>query len=147
MNANSLLERVANLNDDQAELGSRLNAVTMDMDARASALEQVLDEALGSLRSEMDKKIEVLEAALRNAMAESDNATRQGLGELSGMFEHHLNDEDERWERQRHHSMSTLEQRISQWRAEIDDSRRQDIADVAHSMVDIGNRLMALRRD
>jgi hypothetical protein len=42
--------------------------------------------------------------------------------------------------------MSALEQRIAQWRAEIDDTRRDDMQEVATSMMDIGQRLMALRQ-
>ncbi len=39
-----------------------------------------------------------------------------------------------------------VDQRIAQWRADIENARRGDIQEVGSSMMDIGERLLALKK-
>jgi hypothetical protein len=49
-------------------------------------------------------------------------------------------------EKERDDSARILDQRIAQWRAEMEDDRREDMDNVATSLMEIGQRMMALRK-
>ncbi len=107
---------------------------------------KVQSEASDKLRSEFSEEIGKLTHALRSQVDVVDNSLRQDIGELGQSFQAHVADEPVKWETERRNSYVAIEQRIAQWRAEIEDTRKQDMADVANSMMDIGRRLMALRQ-
>jgi hypothetical protein len=107
---------------------------------------KVQSDASDKLRTEFSEEIGKLTDALRSQVDGMDHSLRRDIGDLSQNFQTHVEEEPVKWETERRNSYVAIEQRIAQWRAEIDDTRKQDMADVANSMMDIGRRLMALRQ-
>ena len=84
--------------------------------------------------------------AWHQELGELDKRLRESLQDLARSLAQHVSDNDVKRQADREQSMTSLEQRIAQWRAEIDDTRRDDMQEVASSMMNIGQRLMTLRK-
>ena len=109
-------------------------------------LSGLFSEALAKAKGELEEKIDTVADHLRSAIDEQNHRLRAFLHELSTSFTSHIVEEEIRRDEDRGQVMTALEQRIAQWRAEIDDRRRDGKQDAATSMVDVGQRLMALRQ-
>ena len=125
----------------------RFEALNGRIDDETKVLQEAYTEAVGQLRGDFELRMQIISDTLQTALKDLETDMRHGLLDLSGSFVAHMADEDKKWEKERAHSLTTLEQRIAQWRAEVDDDRRQDMDDVAASLMDIGQRLMALKRN
>jgi hypothetical protein len=123
----------------------RFEDLSDKVDDKTLAVQEALQEAISELKGDFAMKMEMISDTLSTCIKELELETRRGLLDLSSSFVAHVADEDKKWEKERDHSLNTLEQRIAQWRAEIDDGRKQDMDDVAASLIDIGKRMMALR--
>jgi hypothetical protein len=123
----------------------RFEVLSDKIDDEAHVLQEAYTEAVGKLRGDFEQRMLIISDTLQHALKDLETDMRHGLLDLSGSFVAHMADEDKKWEKERERSLTTLEQRIAQWRAEVDDDRRQDMDDVAASLVDIGQRLMAMR--
>jgi hypothetical protein len=139
-------EQRAATDDELNSLGRRVVGLNARLEEDHDLLSEVFTEELAKSRLELEQKIDKLSASLRGALDEMDQKLRGSLRELSASFAAHVADDEEQREEDRQNSMRALEQRIAQWRAEIDDARRSDLEEVASSMTDIGQRLMALRK-
>ncbi len=124
----------------------RFDELSDKVDDETRAVHEAYEESIGQLRSDFGVRMQMISDTLRECIKELEIDTRRGLLDLSGTFVAHVAEEDRKWERERENSLNTLEQRIAQWRAEVDDDRKQDMDDVAASLVDIGQRMMALRK-
>lgn len=116
------------------------------MDDETHVLQEAYSEAVEKLRGDFELRMQIISDTLQRAIKDTETDMRHGLLDLSGSFVAHIADEDKKFEKERERSLTTLEQRIAQWRAEVEDDRREDMQDVAASLVDIGQRLMALRQ-
>ncbi len=135
---------------------TRMTGLLEGQNQDISALKQHVDDQLqefrdeqrsilAEMRSGMKLKLEILSDVMEKRMHEIEMGLRGEYLELSNSFTKHIADEDQRWAKERDNSMTTLEQRIAQWRAEVDDDRRSDMENLGNSMMDIGRRLVALQ--
>ncbi len=122
-----------------------ISFVKRKLDEQVQALRDEQRELFKELRADIGKSMDELTETLKKRMQGIEVDLRGELLELSGSFVRHVDQDDKRWEDERGHSLATLEQRIAQWRAELDDTRRGDMQNLATSMMDIGRRLMALQ--
>jgi hypothetical protein len=150
----SLAKSVLHLKDDQCGMDDSLRAMNEKIGTTSErlieefkALKKYCDDALVKSRQELEFKIQVASESHQDAIDDLSQSAKRGLLELSGVFFSHVAEDEKKWERERDNSHAILEQRIAQWRAEIEDSRRSDMHEVASSMVGIGHRLMALRKN
>lgn len=128
-------------------LGQRITRLDDKVGEDYQLLSEVFRDALAKTRDELESKIDLTSQALRGSIADVDKGLRSSLDALSGSFNAHLAEDEVKRRDDRDQTLMTLEQRIAQWRAEIADSRRDDMEEVASSMMDIGKRLLALRKD
>ncbi|MDE2384440.1 MAG: hypothetical protein KGO53_07465 [Alphaproteobacteria bacterium] len=137
---------------------SRMTGLLEDQQHDIFALTRKLDDTLKHLRDEQDAALDKLRADLQLGMEMMSDSfkgqvealemnMRGGLLDLSSSLVVHIAEEDKRWDRERESARLTLDQRIAQWRAEMEDGRREDREEIANSMVDIGQRLLALRKN
>lgn len=124
----------------------RFEALSDKVDDETHVLQEAYSEAVEKLRGDFELRMQIISDTLQRAIKDLETDMRHGLLDLSGSFVAHIADEDKKFEKERERSLTTLEQRIAQWRAEVEDDRREDMQDVAASLVDIGQRLMALRQ-
>lgn len=116
-------------------------------DEQIQALRDAQQAMFAELRSELDRGMTELTETVGKRMEGTEIDLRSEMLELSGTLVRHVEHSEKRWNDERDHSLKTLEQRIAQWRAEIDDTRRGDMENLATSMMDIGRRLMALQEN
>jgi hypothetical protein len=150
----TLAKSVLHLKDDQRgideslhTMNEKIGTTSQKLTEEFKALKKYCDDALVKSRQELEFKIQAASESHQDAIDDLSLNAKRGLLELSGVFFAHVAEDEKKWERERDNSHSMLEQRIAQWRAEIEDSRRHDMHEVASSMVDIGQRLMALRKN
>ncbi len=139
-------EQKSSTNDELDSLGRRVITLNTRLDENHNLLSEVFSDALAKSRDELEQKIGNLSAALRQELEELGKRLQESLQGLAKSLAQHVSDNDAKRQVDREHSMVTLEQRIAQWRAEIDDTRRDDMQEVASSMMHIGQRLMTLRK-
>ncbi len=132
--------------DEMDNLEKRIAGLNSKLEEDYALLSVVFRDALAKSRDELEQKMEMISQSLHGSIQDLDQGLRGSLGELSQSFSVHVEEDEAKRERDRQHSMTALEQRIAQWRAEIDDMRRDDMGEVASSMMDIGQRLLALRK-
>ncbi|MEO6607223.1 MAG: hypothetical protein ABIN69_01990 [Aestuariivirga sp.] len=141
-----ILDEQKSVTDDNLEsLAQRISKLNLRMDADHTHFNEFFSDALAKSRAELEQKIESMGGALRTALDELDHSLRGRLRDMSKTLTAHVGDTETRRAQDRQDTLTALEQRIAQWRAESDDQRRGDLEVVANSMVDIGQRLMVLR--
>ena len=141
------------LADAKLIAASALRAQTAKQEIAISQIEDQVSElryshgdTLKQLRIDMEMGLQLLEDALTARLAEKEMTLRGTMIDLSSSFVAHLAEDDRKWTHEREMNMTSLEQRIAQWRAEIQDERKEDLAEVATSMMDLGQRLLKLRQ-
>ena len=132
--------------DELDSIGRRIITLNTKLDNDHTLLSELFGDALTKSRHELELKIEALTTSLRKSLEELEQRLRDGLQDVTRSLAQHVTDNHAKRQLDREQTALTLEQRIAQWRAEIDDTRRGDMQEVASSMVDIGQRLMALRK-
>ena len=137
--AENLKDGLNNLNHMMGNLETRLTD-------NSNHLREVFFEAVSQSHNDLEKQIQTVPVLMRSALGELESKLRRSLGELANALSTHIADDEVARKHDREFSMSALEQRIAQWRAEIEDMRRSDMEGVAHSMMDIGQRLMSMRK-
>ncbi len=115
------------------------------MDIQVQELRNENADALDAIQHKIEMKFNIFSEVLEKRLQEMELGLRGEYLELSNTLMAHISDEDKRWEGERESSLSRLEQRIAQWRAEIDDGRTQDRENLGNSMMEIGRRLIALQ--
>jgi hypothetical protein len=108
-----------------------LMAMRAEQKSVMAELRTVLDQSSRAFFEEMTKRSQEFEIAIRNEVLN-----------LSSSLVVHVSEEDKRWEEERQNSTEMLESLIAQWRAERENNRRQDMENLAGSMMDMGRRLM-----
>ena len=127
-------------------LGRRILALNTKLDSEHNILTDVLNDALVKTRSELETKIGTMSASLFNKISDLDQRFHYALQDVSSSLVQHKSDTDTKRQLDREHTAVALEQRIAQWRAEMDDTRHGDMQDVASYMMDVGQKLMALHK-
>ena len=141
-----ILDEQKSVTEDNLEsLAQRVSKLNLRLEADHTHFSEFFSDALAKSRAELEQKIETMAGTLRSALDELDNSLRGNLRDMSKSFAEQMGDTETRRAQDRQDTLTALEQRIAQWRAESDDQRRGDLQVVANSMVDIGQRLMVLR--
>ena len=142
--------------EDVATKTARLEQQLLNLDrALLSLSDQVVDgpkqlaeafgNALDESRSDLETRLNAMSNSMSHAFDGIDGKVTAGLRELSTSLSKHIVEADLKRQRDQEQSRLSLEQRIAQWRAEIEDMRRKDIDEVATSMMDVGERFRSLR--
>jgi type I site-specific restriction-modification system R (restriction) subunit len=140
-----LEEQKSTTDDDLETLAQKISTLNTRLDEDHNHLTDFFSDAVAKSRAELEEKIEALTSSLRSAIEELDNRIRGDLREISKSIVARA-EEAQAWRAQdKQDTLTALEQRIAQWRAESEDQRRGDLEVVASSMMDIGQRLMVMR--
>jgi F0F1-type ATP synthase membrane subunit b/b' len=144
------VEDVANVTEGFAKgmrlFDGRLAAMSEEMSQGSRKLEEAFSLQLAKSHDDLEDKIVSMGDMLRSAMHDLETKVRANLDEMSHTLSDHIVSDETRIERDRENVLSSVEQRIAQWRAEIEDMRSTDREEVASSIMDIGQRLLALRK-
>jgi len=109
------------------------------------AMEKFYEQALVDSRQEFEVRIDSALDKLHRFVDDFAMRSQRGTNDVAGKLAAHMAEDEKNWMQEREHSLITLEQRIAQWRAEIEDKRKSDMEEVANSIISIGERMMALR--
>ena len=134
------------LRDKYEALQERINIVVERSEAEQAATRAVFDDALATLREEFEAKSVILAETLNKSMKETETETRRALAGLSASVEDNKHESARNFEQAKASSAHSLETRIAQWRAEIEDERKEDLSEVAAAMMEIGKRILAQRK-
>ncbi len=124
----------------------KVDDLSYKVDEKSREMHEAYGKAISELKSDFSLKMEMIAGTLQQCLKDLELETRKELLELSSTLMAHVTDEDKRLEKERDNSTHILDQRIAQWRAEIEDDRKQDMDNVASSLMEIGQRMLALRK-
>ena len=132
----------ADLREKYDGLSNRIETLVQQAESEKLATRLAFEEALTKLRDEFDVKVKILSSTLRESLQETDDDLQRAVRELSASVQTTRTESRTLFERAQTASLDSLEQRIAQWRAEIEDERAEDMEKVAASLVDIGQKLL-----
>jgi hypothetical protein len=143
--------------DDIKAASNRMERIFDVFDTRMDKLEETVDvktrevhtaygQAIAELRGDFSVKLQMINEELRKSLKDLEMETRKEVLELSSTLIAHVSTENTRWEEERANNNLTLQQRIAQWRAEMDDEHRAEMDSLASSLVEMGQKLLTLRR-
>jgi dsDNA-specific endonuclease/ATPase MutS2 len=149
----SLLNSVNYLKEQQLEFDQSVGALNerfTELSGRISAeiksvLQYCHDVALET-RQEAQLMTKTAVGDLDDSLHDLSTKTRESLATLSNSLATHTTEDENKWEERKAYTHSILEQRIRQWRAEIEDERVGDMNHIANSMVEFGQRLMSVNK-
>ena len=124
----------------------KIEDLEFKVDDKAREVHEAYGKAITELKGDFSIKLEMIANTLKDCLKDLELDTRKELLELSSTLMAHVTGEEKRWDSQRDETSRILEQRIAQWRAEIEDDRKQDMDQVAVSLVEMGQRMLALRK-
>lgn len=156
-NADFRMDKITGRVDDVAQVTEAVSKNMRQFDGRLAALgeelasgtrqlEDAITQQVSKSHEQLEDQIDSLRSMLLSAMSELESRFNKNVNKISTTVDEHIATGNVEKERQRENVLVAVEQRIAQWRAEIDDTRRDDMKEVATSMMDIGQRLMALRQ-
>lgn len=134
------------IRDFCSSLGQKLERLSQTIAAEHEATEASLQMALSSMRIDFEARIAALRDDLRASIQAVADGSSEQIERLSDALNSHVSDTASRFDSLHDDSLDAMEKRIAQWRAEIEDDRRNDMEEVARSLVEIGQRLTSLRR-
>jgi hypothetical protein len=124
----------------------RIDDLSVKVDDKTREVHDAYGKAISELKGDFAMKMEMIAGTLQQCLKDLELDTRKELLELSSTLMAHVTDEDKRWDKERDNTSRILQQRIAQWRAEIEDDRKHDMENVASSLVEIGQRMLTLRK-
>jgi hypothetical protein len=124
----------------------RVDDLAIQVDEKTREVHEAYGKAIHELKGDFALKMEMIAGTLQQCLKDLELETRKELLELSSTLMAHVTDEDKRLLEERDNSSRILDQRIAQWRAEMEDDRREDMDNVASSLMEIGQRMLALRK-
>lgn len=155
-NRTKLIEIEAGLDDVTSEtvdlrqrydaLTGKIEALVQRSDAEKIATRAAFDDAVAKLRDEFDVKVGILAETLKDSLAETETDIQRELTSLSAVVSSNKVESRGLFAQAQTSSLTSLEARIAQWRAEIDDDRKEDMEEVAASLMEIGKRLLKQRQ-
>jgi len=123
-------------------LTSKIDALVQRSDAERTATRNAFDDAVAKLRNEFDVKVGILAETLKDSLAETEMDIQRELNSLTATVSSNKSESRVLFEQVQTSSLTSLETRIAQWRAEIEDDRKEDMEEVAASLMEIGKRLL-----
>jgi uncharacterized protein YdiU (UPF0061 family) len=136
----------ADLRGKYDTLSNRIEVLVQQAEAEKAATRLAFEEAVAKLRDEFDVKVKILSATLCESLQDTEEDTQRALRELTSSVHTSRAESRTLFEKAQTASLDSLEQRIAQWRAEIEDERAEDMEKVAASLVDIGQKLLGSRK-
>ncbi len=127
-------------------ISNRIEVLAQQAEAEKTATRAAFEDAVSKLRNEFDFKVKILTETLQDTLKETETDTQRALRELTANVKLTQQESRSLFEKAQTSSLNSLEQRIAQWRAEIEDERAEDMEKVAASLVDIGQKLFTTRR-
>jgi hypothetical protein len=127
-------------------LNERIELVIERAESERQATRAAFEVELAKLREEFEAKSVILADTLQRSMKDTELETRRALDGLSTAVQDNKRESARLFEQAQTSSLNSLEVRIAQWRAEIEDERKEDMGEIAAAMMDIGQRMMAQRR-
>jgi hypothetical protein len=124
----------------------RVDDLAIKVDEKTREVHEAYGKAIHELKGDFALKMEMIAGTLQQCLKDLELETRKELLELSSTLMAHVTEEDKRLLEERDNSSRILDQRIAQWRAEMEDDRREDMDNVASSLMEIGQRMLALRK-
>jgi hypothetical protein len=126
-------------------LQERIDIVVERSEAERIATRSAFEEALTKLREEFETKAKILSETLQKSLKHTEDETRRALAGLSTTVNDNKQESNRLFELAQSSSLNSLEARIAQWRAEIEDERKEDMGEVAAALMDIGKRMLMQR--
>lgn len=127
-------------------LKERIDIVMERFEAERVATRAAFEEALEKLREEFDVKASILSETLRKSLQHTEDETKRALAGLSTTVQDNKQESARLFELAQTSSLNSLETRIAQWRAEIEDERKEDMGEVAAALMEIGKRMLTQKR-
>ena len=133
------------LRENYHALKERIDIVVERSEAERLATRAAFEEALKKLREEFEIKSTILSETLRKSLKHTEDETKRALAGLSTTVLDNKQESARLFELAQTSSLHSLETRIAQWRAEIEDERKEDMGEVAAALMDIGKRMLTQR--
>jgi hypothetical protein len=127
-------------------LKERIDIVVERSEAERLATRSAFEEALGKLREEFEVKSAILSETLRKSLKHTEDETKRALAGLSMTVQDNKQESARLFDLAQSSSLNSLESRIAQWRAEIEDERKEDMGEVAAALMEIGKRMLMQQR-
>jgi hypothetical protein len=127
-------------------LKERIDIVVERSEAERLATRAAFEESLEKLREEFEVKAAILSETLRKSLKHTEDETKRALAGLSTTVQDNKQESARLFELAQSSSLNSLETRIAQWRAEIEDERKEDMGEVAAALMEIGKRMLAQRQ-
>jgi X-X-X-Leu-X-X-Gly heptad repeat protein len=140
-----LTSGISKLQDAFTDLQQFYDKAHARHDQQLADLRAHVERAMAAQAEEMNMRFNALSETALRSMNESLNACRRDLERLTAVVESNKQTTVQGLELLKSNSMTAIDQRIAQWRAEREDERVEDLKAVADSFSDIGQRLAALR--
>ncbi|MFN0190696.1 MAG: hypothetical protein ACKVP5_01790 [Aestuariivirga sp.] len=128
-----------NIESHDEEIRMLRQQVADELQAMREQQKSFMDEMLHSLEHNSRRLFD----ELSRRAEEFETATHNELRNMSSSLAGHISREDQRWDEERRISSEMMEQLVLQWRSERENGRREDMENLASSMMDIGRRLMS----
>lgn len=134
------------LGKDYATLDDAFSQFITRASREREAIRSTFEDAIRNLQAEMDNSVEALTKSAWTRLRDTESVTRRAVNQLSdeagNLRKAALEDA-----RSVHDStVGIVEQRIAQWRAEIEDSRKEDSQKMASSILALADMLTVRRR-
>ncbi|MBL8789775.1 MAG: hypothetical protein JNM45_04705 [Rhizobiales bacterium] len=134
------------LRQDYEALGQRIERVLKVAEQEKAAVQAQFGEAARMLQEEFESKVYSLSKTVQDTLRRADSEAERAINALVQDVRSMRKETQDLLEKAETNSMSALEQRIAQWRSEIEESRASDMQNVAASLVNLGERLLTNRR-
>jgi polyhydroxyalkanoate synthesis regulator phasin len=136
---------ISKLKEAFGELQAFYDKANTRHDMQMTELRAHVERALAAHAEEMNGRLTALSESTLQTMNLALADTRRDIEQVSTNIEDHKVSTAKGLETLKTTSMTAIDQRLAQWRAEREDERVDDLKAVADSFVDIGQRLAALR--
>ena len=110
-----------------------------------TATRRSFSESISVLRQDIENNSRDILEKIQARVDESADVSRMDFNTLSLSLNDFVVETENRFTRVESSTLLSLEQRIAQWRAEIEDDRKKDFHEVANSFVSFGQRMLEQR--
>jgi hypothetical protein len=127
-------------------LSERIEIVADRTEAARAAIFNAFEESMNKLRQEFEAKSTILSETLVKSLKNAEVETRNALSGLSTTVADNKRETERLYAQVQNSTAQSLEARIAQWRAEIEDERKEDMSEVAAALMEIGKRISGARK-
>ena len=110
-----------------------------------TATRRSFSESISVLRQDIENNSRDILEKIQTRVSESADMSRMDFNTLSLSLNDFVVETEGRFTRVESSTLNSLELRIAQWRAEIDDDRKKDFGEIANSFVTFGQKMLEQR--